>query len=850
MTHNTAAPQRREEGSKSLAPKPLRGLSVAGVTKTFPGVTALDSVSFEAVPGEVHALVGGNGAGKSTLMAVASGALAPDCGTVRIGDDELTSASPVAAKEAGLAIAYQIPAILPDLTVAENLALAVPPSLRPPLRDLDAWAADKLKPMGIPIDPSLPAGQVGLAEKQAIEICGALACEPSVLILDEPTEPFAAAESARLFELIGELTASGVAVVYISHRLPDVFRLADRITVLRDGRIRGRFAADDVSEAEIVTLIAGRTVEALFPDRSDDLGEPAVVISDFGSVDSPGVTTTIRRHEILGLAGVEGNGQREFIRALGGAIASHGEVSVDGGRLRLSSPRAARDKGIILMPQERGIEGISPILSVRENLSLVALPRVSRAGFVSPAIERELAQEQVAELGVKTASIDTEVGTLSGGNQQKVVLGRALLSAPELLLCDEPTQGIDVGVRSEIYHRLRDVADSGTPVVVLSSDDVELAGLCDRVLVFSRGHVVKELVGEEVTEHAITAASLTAGRADEEDGAVTAPRSGRPSRWQRLLASQQSPSLVLLAAILALGAVTTAVNGRFLSEFNIANVLMLMAPVLFLAAGQLIVMLTGGIDLSVGPLSGTLVVVASFFIVEGYGFGWWILGFVLMFGLAAGVGLANGAMVRYSRVVPVVATLITYTALQGLSLVWRDAPGGVIALDVVEALSMRVGPFPIAVIIGIAVLVGFEFASRRSFFGLRLRASGSDEAAARKRGVGVDSVQLLAYLASSVLTAVGALLLMAQIGVGDPTAGISYTLTAITAVVLGGASIFGGRGSFVGVLFGVLLLQVISNATIFLKLSQAWQYLLVGLMALAATAAYARVQRTTAGTGS
>ncbi|OMC00536.1 hypothetical protein A5733_04190 [Mycobacterium sp. NS-7484] len=825
-------------------------MSVAGVTKTFPGVTALDSVSFEAVPGEVHALVGGNGAGKSTLMAVASGALAPDCGTVRIGDDELTSASPVAAKEAGLAIAYQIPAILPDLTVAENLALAVPPSLRPPLRDLDAWAADKLKPMGIPIDPSLPAGQVGLAEKQAIEICGALACEPSVLILDEPTEPFAAAESARLFELIGELTASGVAVVYISHRLPDVFRLADRITVLRDGRIRGRFAADDVSEAEIVTLIAGRTVEALFPDRSDDLGEPAVVISDFGSVDSPGVTTTIRRHEILGLAGVEGNGQREFIRALGGAIASHGEVSVDGGRLRLSSPRAARDKGIILMPQERGIEGISPILSVRENLSLVALPRVSRAGFVSPAIERELAQEQVAELGVKTASIDTEVGTLSGGNQQKVVLGRALLSAPELLLCDEPTQGIDVGVRSEIYHRLRDVADSGTPVVVLSSDDVELAGLCDRVLVFSRGHVVKELVGEEVTEHAITAASLTAGRADEEDGAVTAPRSGRPSRWQRLLASQQSPSLVLLAAILALGAVTTAVNGRFLSEFNIANVLMLMAPVLFLAAGQLIVMLTGGIDLSVGPLSGTLVVVASFFIVEGYGFGWWILGFVLMFGLAAGVGLANGAMVRYSRVVPVVATLITYTALQGLSLVWRDAPGGVIALDVVEALSMRVGPFPIAVIIGIAVLVGFEFASRRSFFGLRLRASGSDEAAARKRGVGVDSVQLLAYLASSVLTAVGALLLMAQIGVGDPTAGISYTLTAITAVVLGGASIFGGRGSFVGVLFGVLLLQVISNATIFLKLSQAWQYLLVGLMALAATAAYARVQRTTAGTGS
>lgn len=846
MTHIPTAPVRTEEGSKTLAGNIRRGLSVAGITKTFPGVTALDNVSFEAAPGEIHALVGGNGAGKSTLMAVASGALSPDCGTVRIGDDELTAASPLAAKVAGLAIAYQVPATLPDLTVAENLVLAVPPSLRPRLGEANAWAVEKLKPMGIEIDPTVAAGQLGLAEKQAIEICGALACEPSVLILDEPTEPFAAAESARLFQLIRGLSGSGVAVIYISHRLPDVFELADRITVLRDGQIRGQFAAADVTEDEIITLIAGRAVEALFPDRTDDPGEPAVVVSDFGAVGAPGVSTKIRRREILGLAGVEGNGQREFIRALGGAVASHGELSMDGGRLRLSSPRAARDKGIILMPQERGIEGIAPILSVRENLSLAALQRVSRGGFVSPAVERELAQEQVAELGVKTATIDTEVGTLSGGNQQKVVLGRALLAAPELLLCDEPTQGIDVGVRSEIYHRLRGVADSGTPVVVLSSDDVELAGLCDRVLVFSRGRVVRELLGNELTEHAITEASLTAGRTDAEAEATTAPRIARPGRWQRLIGSQQSPSLVLLAVILGLGAVTTAVNGRFLSEFNIANLLMLMAPVLFLAAGQLIVMLTGGIDLSVGPLSGALVVVASFFIVEGYGFGWWILGFVLMFALAGAAGVANGAMVRYSRVVPVVATLITYTGLQGLSLVWRDAPGGVISLDVVEALNTRIGPFPVAVLIGVVMLVGFEFASRRTSFGLRLRASGSDEAAARKRGVGVDAVHMIAYLASSLLTAVGALMLMAQIGVGDPTAGTTYTLAAITAVVLGGASIFGGRGSFIGVLFGVLLLQVISNATVFLALSQAWQYLLVGLMALAATAVYAQVQRKTA----
>lgn len=838
-------PKTTKKGQGPMVSNSLGGLAISGVTKTFPGVTALDDVNFEARPGEVHALVGGNGAGKSTLMAVASGGLTPEAGTVRIDGSELSSANPMAAREAGLAIAYQHPAILPDLTVAENLALAVPNALRPSLGGLDEWATGVLTPMGMTIAPGAPAGSLGLAEKQAIEICGALACNPSVLILDEPTEPFAAAECARLFGLVRELAARGIAVVYISHRLPDVFSLADRLTVLRDGQVRGQFAATAVTEDEIVTLIAGRTVDALFPDRPDDVGDEAVRISEFGAVGAKPVTTSVRSREILGLAGVEGNGQREFIRALGGACDSVGGVTIEGAPVSLSSPRTARQSGIVLMPQERHIEGVAPILSVRENFSVAATSQVSRAGFVRGGAERDLARAQVAELGVKTATIDTPVESLSGGNQQKVVLGRALLSAPKMLLCDEPTQGIDVGVRSEIYHRLRSVAEAETPVIVLSSDDVELAGLCDRVLVFSRGVVVKELTGADVTEHAITQASLTAGQRDDAVE-VTAPRAPRASRMRRLVASQQAPSLVLIAAILALGAVTTAVNTRFLSEFNIGSLLALLAPILFLAAGQLVVMLTGGIDLSVGPLSGTLVVVASFFVVQGYGYGWWILGFVLMFALAGATGLANGAMVRYSRVTPVVATLITYTALQGLSLVWRDAPGGIIALDVVDFLNTRVGPIPVAVIVGFVVLIGLEYCSRRTMLGLRLRGAGSDEKAARNRGIAVGRVQLLAYVASSLLTAIGAFLLMAQIGVGDPTAGITYTLTAITAVVLGGASIFGGRGSFVGVLFGVLFLQLIENSTIFLGLSQAWQYLLVGVMALSATALYAQVQRRTA----
>ncbi|MGW1740146.1 ATP-binding cassette domain-containing protein [Nocardia sp. NPDC001965] len=822
------------------------GLALTGVTKRFPGVTALDSVSFTAKAGEIHALIGGNGAGKSTLMAIASGALVADEGALTIDGAPIVSGSPMAVREQGLAIAYQHPAILPDLTVAENLVLAVPPALRPDPAGAHPWAEQVLAPMGMNIDPSAPAGSVGLAEKQAIEICGALASNPRVLILDEPTEPFAATETETLFRLIRSLAESGVAVVYISHRLPDVFALADRMTVLRDGRKRGEFAAGEVTEGEIVTLIAGRTIDALFPPRADDIGGVAVEIEGLSAGLLSGATTRVHRREILGLAGVEGNGQREFIRALGGANAAGGSVRVGATTVDLSEPRTARAAGIVLMPQERHIEGIAPALSVRENLSVAAPGRVSRGGIVSAAAEREFAGAQVRALGVKTATIETPLEHLSGGNQQKVVLGRSLLSEPHVLLCDEPTQGIDVGNRSDIYHRLRDTADNGIPVVVSSSDNVELAGLCDRVLVFSHGRIVEELTGDALTEHTITEASLTAGRGDGPVATGVDAAAGRGSRFRRFIASQQAPSLVLIVAALVLATVSSTQSERFLSAFNIGSMLALLAPILFIAAGQLVVMLTGGIDLSVGPLAGTLVVVASFFVVEGYGWGWWVLGFLAMVVLALAVGLLNGSMIRFARVSPVVATLITYTALQGLSLVLRDAPGGIIALDVVDVLNTRVGPIPVAVLVGAALLVSLEYLSRRSSLGLRLRGAGSDDSAAHYRGIPVGRVQSLAYIASSVLTAFGALLLMSQIGVGDPTAGLTYTLTSITAVVLGGASIFGGRGSFVGVLFGVLFLQLIENSTIFLGLSQAWQYLFVGMIALAATALYAQVQQRTA----
>ncbi|MEV0753656.1 ATP-binding cassette domain-containing protein [Streptosporangium sp. NPDC050280] len=820
------------------------GLVLRGVTKRFPGVVALDGVEFQAHPGEVHALVGGNGAGKSTLMAVASGALAPDAGTVEIAGSPMRQQSPIAAREQGLAIAFQHPALLPDLTVTENLLLSVPKRLRPSFGNAQDWAREQLLVMGMDIDPAVAAGRLTLAEKQAVEICGAFACEPSVLILDEPTEPFMAAEIERLFEQVRLAAARGMTVIYISHRLPDVMALSDRLTVLRDGQVRGTFLSSEVSEQEVITRIAGREIEALFPPRPSSVGDVVMEVRDLRSDRLRGITTTLARNEVLGLAGVEGNGQRDFIRSLGGADpVTGGDVIVSGRPVDLGSPRRARRAGVVLMPQERHVEGVATVLSVKENLGVAATGQTAVAGVVRGSAENSIVAEEISRLGIKVASPESAVEHLSGGNQQKVVLGRALLSAPKVLLCDEPTQGIDVGVRSDIYHRLRSTAESGTPVVVLSSDNVELAGLCDRVLVFSQGRVVRELTGDEISDHSLTEASLTAATsARTAESSVRTRGTGLFGGVRRLLSSEQAPSAFLAIAIVLLAAVSATRSDRFLSEFNIASMLGLLAPVLFLAAGQLVVILTGGIDLSVGPLSGALVVIASFYILDGYGAGWWILGFLLMILMATGVGLANGAMVRFARVTPVVATLVTYTALQGFSLFMRDSPGGSIATSVTEALSARIGPIPWAVIVGAALLVLLEVMSRRSMMGLRLRGAGSSEHAARNRGIPVARVHLVVYLASALFTVLGALLLMAQIGVGDPTAGISYTMAAITAVVLGGASIFGGRGSFVGVLFGVVLLQLIQNTTVFLGLSQSWQYWMLGLMALGATAVYSQVR--------
>ncbi|HZJ64649.1 MAG TPA: ATP-binding cassette domain-containing protein [Kofleriaceae bacterium] len=430
------------------------------------------------------------------------------------------------------------------------------------------------------------------------------------------------------------------------------------------------------------------------------------------------------------------------------------------------------------------------------------------------------------------------MSSLSGGNQQKVVIARTLLSEPRLVIADEPTQGVDVGARAEIYRILREVSAAGIPVIVSSSDAKELEGLCDEVVVMSRGKRIETLTGDDVNEERMVTAAVRA--TTRAAAAETTAASGAITRAgaRRLLEGDHAPAVLLAAVIIALGAYIFAHNARYLSAFNVTTVLLAVSALGFIALGQTISVLLGGIDLSVGPLSGFLVVVASFFVNEGKPAGAIITGLLLMVVVAVAVGLVNGSLIRFAAFTPIAATLAMYIALQGLGFVLRDGPDGYIHAGVVEVIQGTIGPIPVAFVALVAAALLAEIAVRRTRWGWQLRAAGSDEESARRVGVKVHRTVILGYALTSLFTVLGAVMLMGQIGVGDPAQGVGYTMSSITAVVLGGTSLRGGRGSFVGTLLGAVLITQLLNATTFLGLATLWQYVFQGLLILVAAVAY------------
>lgn len=817
-------------------------LTMTGISKSFGGVAALSDVSLEVLPGEVHALLGENGAGKSTLMNVATGTIQPDAGTMTFRGETVSDLDPREAAQRGIAFVHQHPAVMPDMTVLENLLVALPSSVFAG-RKADDVARELLATAGLRVHLRDRVENLSVAQKHLLEIAKALAVKPALLVLDEPTAPLGQESVELLFALVRDFVAQGTSVVYITHRLAEVRELADRVTVLRDGKLRATAVVNEISDRELLSLIVGRQLDSTFPPKHEGTDEaPNFVIDGITGPGFNSVSVSGIRGEIIGVAGVVGNGQSDLLRALAGLTSHDGSVTINGA---VMTSRELLAKAAYL-PADRITEGLMMRLSVRENAAVSALRRFRGRLLMNRKRELGMVGETLGSLSVKAASMDATVSSLSGGNQQKVMVARALLSEPVLVIADEPTQGVDVGARAEIYQILRDVSASGIPVVVASSDAKELEGLCDTVIVMSRGHVVETLRGQDITEERMIHAAVSsttqtvnlddvaALEADESDRKAV-----RSAKLRRFLQGDYAPTLLLMAVMIGLGAFIFAQNDRYLGDFNISSMLLLVSALGFIAMGQTIALLTGGIDLSVGPLVGFLVVVGSFFILDESPTTSIILGFAAMLGASLVVGLLNGSLIRYAKFTAIAATLTVYIALQGMSFLLRPTAEGFINRDVSSVITTKLGPIPVAFIVLVLVVVGLEYALRKTPWGWRLRAAGSDEESARRVGVEINRTVVLGYVATSALTFLGAIMLMTQIGVGDPAQGVAYTLSSITAVVLGGTSLLGGRGTFVGTLFGSMLLIQVLNATVFLRLDQMWQYILQGTLILAAAILYA-----------
>jgi ribose transport system ATP-binding protein len=513
-------------------------LELAGVSRQFGAVRALTDVNFDCRAGEVHALVGENGSGKSTLLGIASGFVEPDTGTVRIGDKPLRTDSPARARDLGLAMAYQDTSVVHMEPVKNNLYLAAPADKRPPFWRRKKWARVTLAEFDLDLElfPDAPGIFLTLAERQLFEVAKALVSDPKVLLLDEPTTALGPDEVEALHRTVLACRQRGVGVVYVSHRLPEVLEIADRITVLRDGRNQGTFDARATSEAELVELIVGRPFESAFPPSGRGTGQPReVLVVDGlqGQAFGP-VSFTLEAGETVGIAGAEGNGQPQLFDCLAGRTPPKaGKVVCDGDELLLISTTEPVRSGIMLLPGDRKHEALFPVLGVRVNSTIQSLRRFALAGFLRRRAERTAVSDIVAKLEIRTPSLNQPVEFLSGGNQQKVSVSRTFLREPSVIMAYEPTQGVDVGSRFDIYRALRQRTESGAALLVKSSDPIELAGFCDRVLVMSRGQIIEEIPGDELSEIRITEAIVRgpglskAGRSPLGVAMPKAPSSGR-----------------------------------------------------------------------------------------------------------------------------------------------------------------------------------------------------------------------------------------------------------------------------------------------------------------------------------
>jgi rhamnose transport system ATP-binding protein len=512
MDMHTTAPKAELKAPTPANAVPL--LTLSGVSKSFPGVRALHDVSLSLYPGQVTALIGENGAGKSTLVKILTGIYQPDSGDISVSGEPVHLSTAHKAFEHGITAIHQETVLFDDLTVAENIFLGHAPRTRFGTIDwktMHANAREVLDTMHAGhIDADARLRDLGIANKHLVAVARAMSIDARIVIMDEPTAALSAKEIEELFLLIEFLKSEGKAILFISHKFDEIFRIADRYTVFRDGEMVGEGFLADASQGAIVKMMVGRAIDHIFPQREPNIGAPVLAVSDLSHpTEFDGISFELRKGEILGFYGLVGAGRSELMQAIFGITrTSRGAISLDGAAIHPKSAADAIEAGIVYVPEERGRQGVVTGMPIFKNVSLPSLQRTSKSGVLRLKEEFDLARRYTGRLDLRASSLSQDVGTLSGGNQQKVVIAKWLMNRPRIILLNDPTRGIDVGTKQEIYLLLRKLADAGAAIIFYSTDYDELIGCCDRVLVMYDGSIIRELEGAEINAHELIGAAL------------------------------------------------------------------------------------------------------------------------------------------------------------------------------------------------------------------------------------------------------------------------------------------------------------------------------------------------------
>jgi ribose transport system ATP-binding protein len=797
-------------------------LRLENISKRFPGSVALDQACLRVSSSETHGLMGANGAGKSTLMNVLAGIVQRDSGQILIDGAPAQIRSPAEAAALKIAFVLQELNMLPSMTVAENTLIGALPSPRygPTWmlnkREMYSRAAALLERLGCHFSAEDHVENLGTGDRQMIEIARALVGEPRIIIFDEPTSSLADRERQRLFEIIRLLKRSGTVILYITHFLDEIFEICDRVTVMRNGQTVRSGAVSDFSPAEIVRhMIGDTTMEGLAGDHAKRQVSPSAAggevvlrangISRAGVLN--GIDLTLHAGEVVGLWGLLGSGRTELVRGLLGLDPlDAGDLYLPGetNEARVRPERLHREVGFVT--EDRRGEGLFLPLNVTENVSLPSLRDLLNSwGLVDRRKEQSLASEMTQRLKIKFASLTQTVSTLSGGNQQKVVLARWLATEPRIFVFDEPTRGVDVPTKAEILRLAGELARSGKAVLLICSEIEEIMRVSHRYLVIRRGEIVAELPGEASRETLmVAAAGEKESSASAAEAAVEPPSSSGLTKMANLF-SRLGFWIVLAGTILFF----SFGSSHFLTLGNILAMLHTMAPVVAISSGMALLALSGKLDISVGSIA-FLSVTFGVLLVR-FGVSPWLC-LAATVASAALLGALNGFIVVGLRVNPLIATLGTMIALRGIGLDLTNASVIPLPENIRKLGNLTIGPVFVDTIIIAVALLGMHFLHTRTRLGRQITAIGNDENVAGQLGIPVRRVTFLSFVLSGLLASLGGLASLLQVGSLSGYLGKGLEFTAVAVVVVGGISLFGGRGSFFpGVIVGAITFEMIAN---------------------------------------